>query len=130
VFDLEGPHPHGIAHITVGDAPEGLAMAPNGKYAVVVGVNGSNMPSAWYYHKTGAITLLKIDGKTVTPGKTVQVGALPEAVMISPDSRYIYVGNFNDKDFSILKVNGTDLTDTGKRFSVPGHPASGRMGPK
>jgi DNA-binding beta-propeller fold protein YncE len=130
VFDLEGPHPHGIAHITVGDAPEGLAIAPNGKYAVVVSVNGSNTPQAWYYHKTGAVTLLKIDGKTVTAGKTVQVGALPEAVMISPDSRYVYVGNFNDKDFSILKVNGTDITDTGKRFAVPGHPASGRMGPK
>ncbi len=130
VFDLQGEHPHGIAHITVGDAPEGLAMAPNGKYAVVVSVNGSNNPQAWFYHKTGEVTLLKIDGTTVTPGKTVQVGALPEAVMISPDSEYIYVGNFNDKSFSILKVNGTDMVDTGKTFAVPGHPASGRMGPK
>ena len=130
VVDLEGAHPHGIKHITVEDAPEGLAMAPNGKFAVVVNVNGSNAPQAWYYHKTGSVTVLKISGKTVTPIKTVQVGALPEAVMISPDSRYIYVGNFLDKDFSILKVNGTDVTDTGKRFKVPGHPASGRMGPK
>jgi DNA-binding beta-propeller fold protein YncE len=130
VIDLQGPHPHGIAHITVGDAPEGIAMAPNGKFAVIVSVNGSNNPSAWYYHKTGAATVLRIDGTTVTAGKTVQVGTLPEAVMISPDSRYIYVGNFLDKDFSILKVNGTDVTDTGKRFKVPGHPASGRMGPK
>jgi DNA-binding beta-propeller fold protein YncE len=130
VIDLEGAHPHGIAHITVGDAPEGIAMAPNGKYAVVVNVDGSNAPQAWHYHKTGSATLLKINGKTVTAGKTVPVGALPEAVMISPDSRYVYVGNFLDKDFSILKVNGTDLIDTGKRFKVPGHPASGRMGPK
>ena len=130
VVDLEGAHPHGIAHLTVEDAPEGLAMAPNGKYAVVVNVNGSNMPQAWYHHKTGSVTVLRIQGKTVTPIKTIQVGAFPEAVMISPDSRYIYVGNFADKDFSILKVNGTDVTDTGKRFKVPGHPASGRMGPK
>ena len=50
--------------------------------------------------------------------------------MISPDSRYIYVGNFYDMNLSILKVNGTDVTDTGKRFALPGHPASGRMGPK
>ena len=130
VIDLEGPHPHVIAHLTVEDAPEGLAMAPNGKFAVVVNVNGSNAPAAWYHHKTGSVTVLRIIGKTVTPIKTLQVGALPEAVMITPDSRYIYVGNFTDKDFSILKVNGTDVTDTGKRFAVPGHPASGRMGPK
>jgi hypothetical protein len=31
------------------------------------------------------------------------------------------------EDFSILKVNGTELIDTGKRFKVPGHPASARM---
>jgi hypothetical protein len=28
---------------------------------------------------------------------------------------------------SILKVNGTEVSDTGKRFKVPGHPASARM---
>jgi len=128
VIDLEGPHPHVIGHVTVEDAPEGLAMSPNGKYAVVVNVNGSNMPQAWYHHKTGSVTILRIQGKTVTAIKTLQVGSLPEPVMISPDSRYIYVGNFYDMDLSILKVNGTDVTDTGKRFALPGHPASGRMG--
>jgi len=97
---------------------------------VIVNVDASNTPSAWYYHKTGSVTVLRINGTTVTAGKTIPVGTLPEAVMISPDSRYVYVGNFLDKDFSILKVNGTDLVDTGKRFKVPGHPASGRMGPK
>jgi DNA-binding beta-propeller fold protein YncE len=130
VIDLEGEHPHVIANLTVEDAPEGLAMAPNGKYAVVVNVNASNKPQEWYYHKTGSVTVLWISGKTVTPIKTLQVGALPEAVMITPDSRYIYVGNFLDKDFSILKADGTDVTDTGKKFAVPGHPASGRMGPQ
>jgi DNA-binding beta-propeller fold protein YncE len=130
VIDLEGPHPHVIAHLTVEDAPEGLAMSPNGKYAVALNVNGSNNPQAWYYHKTGSLTVLRIQGKTVTVAKTLPVGALPEAVMISPDSRYIYVGNFNDMDLSILKVDGTTVTDTGKRFALPGHPASGRMGPK
>jgi DNA-binding beta-propeller fold protein YncE len=129
VIDLEGEHPHVIAHLTIEDGPEGLAMAPNGKFAIAAGLRGSNQPQAWY-HKTGSVTLLRIDGKTVTPGKLVPVGTLPEAVVISPDSRYVYVGNFLDKDFSILKVNGADITDTGKRFKVPGHPASARMGPK
>jgi DNA-binding beta-propeller fold protein YncE len=129
VIDLEGDHPHVIAHLTIEDGPEGLAMAPNGKFAIVGGLRGSNQPQAWY-HKTGSVTLLRINGKTVTVGTVVPVGTLPEAVMISPDSRYVYVGNFPDKEFSILKVTGTDLIDTGKRFKVPGHPASGRMGPK
>jgi DNA-binding beta-propeller fold protein YncE len=129
VVDLEGPHPHVIAHITVGDAPEGLAISPKGDLAVVANVNGSNMPAAWFHHPTASLTVLRIEGKTVTAIKTVQVGAFTEAVAFSPDGRYIYAGNFNDKDFSILKVNGTDVVDTGKRFEVDGHPASARMGP-
>jgi DNA-binding beta-propeller fold protein YncE len=129
VVDLEGPHPHVIAHITVEDAPEGLAMSPNGKLAVVANVNGSNMKQAWFHHPNGSVSVLKIDGKTVTPLKTVEVGAFPEAIVFTPDGRYIYVGNFSDQDFSILRVDGTDVTNTGKRFKVPGHPASARMGP-
>jgi DNA-binding beta-propeller fold protein YncE len=129
VIDLTWPHPHVIAHVTVEDAPEGLAMSPKGNLAVALNVNGSNMPQAWFHHPTGALTILRIQGKSVTPIKTVQVGAFPEAVAFSPDGRYIYVGNYADADLSILKVNGTNVVNTGKRFKLNGHPASARMGP-
>ena len=68
-------------------------------------------------------------GKKVTKLKDIEVGALSEAVCITPDGRYIYVGNFIGQDFSILRVRGTNVTDTGRRFKVPGHPASARMSP-
>lgn len=129
VVDLEGPNPHVIAHITVEDAPEGLAISPDGKLAVVANVNGSNMKQAWFHHPNGTVSVLRIEGKTVTPIKTIEVGAFPEAIVFTPDGKYIYVGNFSDQDFSILKVDGTEVTNTGKRFKVPGHPASARMGP-
>jgi len=128
VIDLRGPHPHVIDHIGVGDAPEGLAMSPKGSLAIVVSVNGSNMPHAWFHHKGSAVTVLRIDGMKVTPIKTIQVGRLTEPAVFSPDGRYIYVGNFLDGDFSILKVNGTNVVDTGKTFKLPGQPASARMG--
>ena len=59
----------------------------------------------------------------------IEVGALPEAVGFTPDGRYIYVGNYSDRDFSILRVDGTKVTDTGKQFKVPGQPGSARMSP-
>jgi DNA-binding beta-propeller fold protein YncE len=127
VVDLQFPHPHVIAHVTVQDAPEGLAMSPKGTIAAVANVNGSNTPPAWFYHKNGTVTILRIQGQTVTPIKTIDVGAVPEAVAFTPDGRYIYVGNYSDQDFSILKVDGTDVVDTSKRFKVGGHPASARM---
>ncbi len=129
VIDLEGQHPHAIAHVTVGDAPEGLAISPKGNLAAALNVDGSNLKQAWFYHPTGSVTILHIQDKTVTPIKTIEVGAFPEAIGFTPDGQYIYVGNYTDQDFSILKVDGTSVVNTGKRFTVPGHPASMRMGP-
>jgi DNA-binding beta-propeller fold protein YncE len=130
VIDLSGAHPHVISHVSVEDAPEGLAMSPKGNLAIAVNVNGSNFPDAWFHQKTGSVTVLRLQGTEVKAIKTLPVGTFPEAAVISPDGRYAYVGNFLDKDFSILKISGTSVTDTGKRFKVPGHPASARMGPK
>jgi DNA-binding beta-propeller fold protein YncE len=129
VIDLTGEHPHAIAHVTVGDAPEGLAMSPKGDVAAVLNVDGSNMKQAWFYHPNGSVTVLRIQGKSVTPVGTVEVGAFPEPMGFSPDGKYLYVGNYADGDFSILKVDGATVTNTGKRFKSGGHPASMRMGP-
>ena len=127
VIDLTEPV-HVIDHITVPDSPEGLAFSPNGNIAVAVDATGSNHPkSDWYYHPHGMVTVLKIDGKKLTRLNDIEVGALPEAVAITPDGKYIYVGNYMDKDFSILRVDGTTVTDTGKHFKVPGQPGSARM---
>jgi len=46
--------------------------------------------------------------------------------VFSPDGKYLYVGNYLDDDISILAVNGRTVSDTGKRFKLPGHPASMR----
>ncbi len=127
VIDLEANPPRIIDRVVVGDGPEGLAMSPKGDLAVAAILRGSNMKKAFYHQKNGSITVLKIDGKKVTRTQDIEVGGLPEAAMFTPDGKYILVGNYMTQDFSILKVNGTKVTDTGKRFKVPGHPASARM---
>jgi len=127
VIDLTEPV-HVIDHITVPDSPEGLAFSPTGNIAVAVNATGSNHPkSDWYYHPHGTVTVLKVDGKKVTRLNDIEVGALPEAVAFTPDGKYIYVGNYMDKDFSILRVDDTKVTDTGTHFKVPGQPGSARM---
>ncbi|WJR79088.1 YncE family protein [Bradyrhizobium sp. NP1] len=128
VIDLEANPPRIIDRVVVGDGPEGLAISPKGDLAVSVILRGSNMKNAFFYQKNGSISVLKIDGKKVTKTQDIEVGGLPEAAVFTPDGKYILVGNFLSQDFSILKVNGGKVTDTGKRFKVPGHPASARMG--
>ncbi len=130
VIDLAAQPPRVVDRIAVADAPEGLAASPKGDVAVVASVYGSNKQGSWFYHKNGVITVLRIDGGKVSPGKVIEVGAVPEAIAFTPDGAYLYIGNYLDQDFSILRVNGGDVTDTGKRFKVPGHPASARMSPR
>jgi len=127
VIDLEANPPRAIDRVVVGDGPEGLAMSPKGDLAVAAILRGSNNKKAFYYQKNGSITVLKIDGKKVTRTQDIEVGGLPEAAMFTPDGKYLLIGNYMTEDFSILKVDGTQVTDTGKRFKVPGHPASARM---
>jgi len=128
VIDLEANPPRIIDRVVVGDGPEGLAMSPKGNLAVAAILRGSNNKKAFYYQKNGSLSILKIDGKKVTKTQDIEVGGLPEAVAFTPDGKYLLAGNYLTRDFSILKVNGTKVTDTGKRFKVPGHPASARMG--
>jgi DNA-binding beta-propeller fold protein YncE len=128
VIDLEANPPRIIDRVVVGDGPEGLAMSPKGDLAVAAILRGSNNKKAFFYQKNGSLSILKIDGKKVTKTQDIEVGGLPEAVAFTPDGKYLLAGNYLTQDFSILKVNGTKVTDTGKRFKVPGHPASARMG--
>lgn len=131
VIDLAANPPRVINHIVVGDSPEGLAVSPKGNLAVSVQAEGSNTPpSVFYHHVGGTVAVLAINGAKVTKVGSVTVGALPEAVAFSPDGSYLYVGNFIDGDISILKVDGTNVTDTGQRLKLPGHPASMRSGPQ
>ena len=128
VIDLEATPPRIIDRVVVGDGPEGLAMSPRGDLAVAAILRGSNMKKAYFYNKNGSLSVLKINGKKVSKTQDIEVGGLPEAVVFTPDGKYLMAGNFLTQDFSILKVNGGKVTDTGKHFQVPGHPASARMG--
>ena len=131
VIDLEANPPRIVDRVVVGDGPEGIAISPKGDVAVAAIIRGSNAgKKAYFYNKNGTIDVLKIDGKKVTKIKEIEVGGLPEPLVFTPDGRYLLVGNYSDQDFSILRVNGTEITDTGKRFKVPGHPASARMSPR
>jgi len=131
VIDLEADPARVIDHVVVGDAPEGFAISPKGDLAVAILLRGSNADKkAFYYNPGGSVVALKIDGKKVTKVGEVAIGGLPEGVAFSPKGDYLYVGNFIDQDLSVLKIDGDKLTDTGKRFKLPGHPASMRAGPQ
>ena len=130
VIDLAQNPPRVIDHVVVGDAPEGFAISPQGDLALAILVAGNSDKKAWFSRKAGSAVALKINGKHVTKVGEIELGGLPEGVAFSPDGGHAYVGNFLDSDISILKISGTQVTDSGKKIKLPGHPASLRGAPK
>jgi DNA-binding beta-propeller fold protein YncE len=127
VIDIESNPPRVIDKIVVDEAPEGFAISPTGKFAAAALLRGNNSDKkAFFYRPNGAIALLKIDGKNVSRVQYIDVRGLPEGVVWSDDGQYLYVGNFQTSDISILKLDGERLVDTGKTLALPGHPASMR----
>jgi DNA-binding beta-propeller fold protein YncE len=128
VIDLEEQPPRVIDHVMVGDAPEGLVISPTGEIAVAVLIkaSGPQYSKKWFYNRNGSIAVLEIDGKRVRKVDEVDVGCLPEGAVFTSDGRFLYIGNYVDRDISILKVEGTKVTNTGKLLKLPGQPASMR----
>ena len=48
----------------------------------------------------------RIEGKKVTKTGDIEVGGLPEAVMFTPDGKYILVGNDLSEDFQFSRSTG------------------------
>ena len=127
VIDMEATPPRVIDKVVVGDAPEGFAISPTGKLAVAVLLRGTNQPpTSWFYNRNATVVALRIDGKKVTRTNEVEVRGLPEGIVFSDDGRYVYIGNYIDRDVSILRVDGDQLVNTGKSMQLPGQPASMR----
>ena len=126
VIDATGPHPHVIDIMSPGSGPEGFAISPNGKFAATPLIGGSGAkPSDWFKTKAGELAVMSIgpNGKLTVTGKA-PLGALPEGIAFSPNSDYIYVGNFIDKDLQVFRVNNGKPTPFGLNLKLPGQPAS------
>ena len=128
VIDTAGPHPHVVDLLTVGRGPEGFAIAPNGKWAVVPLLLGSgDKQSDWSYVRNGQAVLLAIGaGGALHVANRLPLGGLPEAVAFSPNSEYAYIGNYIDQTLQTFRIAAGKLTMVGAPLKLPGQPASMR----
>ena len=125
VIDATQQPPRVVDHVTVGDSPEGFAITPDGRHAVAVLLRGTSAPhAAWSYTRTGAVVLLTLaDGAARVTG-AAEAGNLPEGVAFSPDSQYVYVGNYAGRTLQVFRIEGDAVRDTGVVLDLPGQPAS------
>jgi DNA-binding beta-propeller fold protein YncE len=128
VIEATGPHPHVVDIMSPGNGPEGFAISPNGKWAATPLLLGSGAKNGdWFKTKGGELVVMSVgsDGKLTVTGKA-PLGALPEGIAYSPNSDYIYVGNYADKDLQVFKLNNGKPVQVGPNIKLPGQPASMR----
>jgi DNA-binding beta-propeller fold protein YncE len=128
IIDAGGPHPHVIDIMSPGTGPEGFAISPNGKWAITPLLLGSGAkPTDWFKTKGGELVVMSIGpgGKLTVTGKAA-LGALPEGIAYSPNSEYVYVGNYVDKDLQVFRIVNGKPTQVGPNMKLPGQPASMR----
>jgi len=98
VIDLKASPPQVIATLAAGRAPGGISINRQGTLALV-----SNMAD-------GTVSVFTIQGKTVAPAGTVEVGG-PKAgggmVAITPDGKMALVSRQADNLVSVLSIDGT-----------------------
>ena len=83
-----------VAFITVGTAPWGVAISPNGSFVYVANSDSS--------------TVSVIDTSTRTVTDTITVGFNgPSGVAISPDGSFVYVTNIGDVPGTVSVINTT-----------------------
>lgn len=110
VIDLKASPPTVIATLEAGKAASGIAINRQGTLALV-----SNIVD-------GTVSVFTIQGKTVRPAGTVEVGGEKAGggmVAITPDGKAALVSRGNDNRISVLSVDGTKVQYT-KRAMVAG----------
>ncbi|KQT19697.1 hypothetical protein ASG40_02400 [Methylobacterium sp. Leaf399] len=113
-------------HIGIGDTPEALAIAPDGRHAAVAVVRGAAAPHASpAFTTTGAVALLGIgeDGAVRRLGEA-PAGAVTQGIAFSPSGAFVYVGNYVDRTLGVYRIEGDTIVETGVRLALPGQPAS------
>jgi DNA-binding beta-propeller fold protein YncE len=110
VIDLKATPPKVLATLEAGKGAAGVSINRQGTLALV-----SNLVD-------GTVSVFTIQGKTVAPVGTVEVGGEKAGggmVAITPDGKTALVSRNNDNKVSVLSIDGTKVEYT-KRDMVPG----------
>ncbi|PYM27532.1 MAG: mandelate racemase, partial [Candidatus Rokuibacteriota bacterium] len=110
VIDIKANPPRVLATLEAGKGAAGISINRAGTLALV-----SNLVD-------GTVSVFTIQGKTVTPAGTVDVGGEKAGggmVAITPDGKTALVSRSNDHKVSVLSIEGSKVEYT-KRDMVPG----------
>jgi DNA-binding beta-propeller fold protein YncE len=123
LIDLQAKPPRVVDTVTVGQTPEGLKLSPDGRYAAVTVMNGSNKPkNSPFFNDNGLVVVLAVDGKKLSKVAEGKVGHWCQGAAWSKDSKTLLVQCMVEKEIQVLSFDGKELKSAGA-LKVSGGPA-------
>jgi len=123
LIDLEAKPARVVDTLTVGQTPEGLKISPDGAYAAVTVMNGSNKSKGSpFYNDNGLLVVLAIQGKKLSKVAEAKVGHWCQGAAWSKDSKTILVQCMVEKEIQTFSFDGKEANHTGA-IKVSGGPA-------
>ena len=114
LIDLEAK-PARIAHtVTVGQTPEGITLSPDGAYAAVSVMNGSNKSkTSPFFNDFGLVKVLAVKGKELVPVAEAKVGHWCQGLAWSKGNRLLLVQCMVQKEIQLFSFDGKELKPAG-----------------
>jgi len=114
LIDLEAK-PARVAHtVTVGQTPEGITLSPDGAYAAVSVMNGSNKPkNSPFFNDHGLVRVLSVKGKELAPLTEAKVGHWCQGLAWSKDGKTLLVQCMVEKEIMAFSFDGKELKPAG-----------------
>ena len=131
LVDMTAPQIRAVEHVTVGQAPEGISISPNGQWLAVAVRDGSNLSKkSPFFAEHGKLLLFSLAGGKLTKVAEALTGKNTQGATFTPDGKHIIVQNYVERELAFYSVLGKALKDTGVRIKVKGYPAAIRIAPQ
>jgi DNA-binding beta-propeller fold protein YncE len=122
LIDLKAVPPRVVDTVSVGQTPESLTVAPDGKHVVVTVMNGSNRPpGSPFLSDHGLAPVYAVEGMKFRKVTETNVGHWCQGAAWNKDTSLLLVQCMVEQEIQLFKFDGKTLTPAGA-IKVSGGP--------
>jgi len=127
LVDLKANPPRTIDQLAVGPIPEGISLAPNGRYVAVTVMNGTNTsPTSPFFHESALLKVLEIRGRKLEFVAEAKLGRWCQGAGWMPGSAMVLAQCMVEKEIQLFAFDGKGLKAAGA-IKMNGGPAGLRI---
>jgi DNA-binding beta-propeller fold protein YncE len=124
LIDIEAKPPRVVHTVTVGQTPEGIALSPDGAFAAVSVMNGSNKAkNSPFFSDYGLVKVLSVKGGELVPLTEAKVGHWCQGLAWSKGNRTLLVQCMVENEIMAFSFDGKELKPAGS-IKVKAGPAA------